>query len=79
MDRNKKSDDIWGDIPGVADTGFEQAQTATDRLVALTVQFYGNVKAHLVKRDDKDAGGVAMYLTGVFLQNVIGSQNKREK
>lgn len=79
MNEQNKTDDLWGDIPGVADTSFEQAQTATDRMVGLTVQFYGGVKAQLTKGGDKNADGVAMYLTGVFLQSVVGSQNKREK
>lgn len=79
MNKLSNPDDLWGDIPGVADTSFEQAQTATDRMVGLTVQFYGGVKAHLAKSGEKNADGVAMYLTGVFLQSVVGSQNKKEK
>ena len=57
----------------------EQAQTETDRMVGLTVQFYGGVKEKLAKGNEKNADGVAMYLTGGFLQSVVGSQNKREK
>ncbi len=79
MNKQNNLDDLWGDIPGVADTSFEQAQTATDRMVGLTVQFYGGVKEKLAKGNEKNADGVAMYLTGVFLQSVVGSQNKREK
>ena len=80
MSKNDKPlDDIWGEIPGVADTSFEQAKTATDRMVGLTVQFYGGVKGFLVSRGEKNADGVAMYLTGVFLQSVVGSQNKEKK
>lgn len=68
--------DLWGNIPGVADTTFEQAQTATDRLIGLSVQFYTSTKLQLVKAGEKNAEGISMYLTGVFLQNVIVSPNK---
>jgi hypothetical protein len=61
-------EDVWSGLSFMVDTEFEQAEAAAERLAQLTKQFYW----HLVSQGGALKPEHAFYLTGIFLQNLMG-------
>lgn len=66
--KTRTDQDVWDGLSFTVDTEFEQAEAAAERLAQLTKQFYW----HLVSQQGALKPEHAFYLTGIFLQNLMG-------